>query len=265
MAPRATTLRISAPRPAPDVSSDRRVIDRFRAILNSSQDGICAIDRRYRFTYFNEHAQACFQADAASLIGKPILSAFPRASGTEIARCSRRVMRSGKAETIDTFFPDTGSWYEVDVAPTPEGLVIFFRNVDDRKKAEDALIERGDQALSILDSVPQTIFSCNALGLCHYLSPQWSEFTGRSLEEGLGRGWLKVVHPDDVARVGRGWSEAVRQGLSFRSAYRCRHRSGESRWMELTLPPRRNDQGQIEDSFGNCADDNDRVLAQTSL
>ncbi len=49
----------------------------------------------------------------------------------------------------------------------------------------------------LLDSSPLMIWLSDADNRCVYFNRTWLEFTGRSLAEELGDGWLEGVHPQD--------------------------------------------------------------------
>ena len=34
----------------------------------------------------------------------------------------------------------------------------------------------------------------------NYLNNGWQNFTGKTIEEGIGDGWSKLIHPDDVQK-----------------------------------------------------------------
>ncbi len=67
--------------------------------------------------------------------------------------------------------------------------------------------EEGDLKLrTLIESLPQLVWSCLASGYCDYLSQQWIDYTGISLQDQLGFAWLqRVIHPDDQARTLEHW------------------------------------------------------------
>lgn len=48
--------------------------------------------------------------------------------------------------------------------------------------------------------MPQKIFTADAFGKIEYVNPQWIEYSGLPLEEILGDGWAKVLHPDEAKK-----------------------------------------------------------------
>jgi diguanylate cyclase (GGDEF)-like protein/PAS domain S-box-containing protein len=141
----------------------------------------------------------------------------------------------------------------------------FISDVTERKKAEAAARENTDRARSILDSVPQIVWSCEAGGTCDYLSPQWAEFTGRDAHTDLGLGWMEAVHEEDRQRARFAWKRSVADSAKYEVEFRLKHRSGEHRWALARALPERDGEGRVVRWYGTCTDIHDRVVAKRAL
>ena len=98
-----------------------------------------------------------------------------------------------------------------------------------RKVAEDALSESEARLRTLMEGIPQLVWrSCNE-GLWTWSSPQWQRFTGQSLEESCGLGWLDAVHPDDREATTDGWANARSNGM-LDVEFRVR-RATDSAWL----------------------------------
>jgi PAS domain S-box-containing protein len=53
---------------------------------------------------------------------------------------------------------------------------------------------------SIVEQAPIMIWRSNVHSKCDYFNQRWLAFTGRTLEDELGDGWAKGVHPEDAER-----------------------------------------------------------------
>jgi hypothetical protein len=51
-------------------------------------------------------------------------------------------MADGTARVFEGFYPPLGSWFEVRVHPSADGLAIFFIDITQRRAIEQALRER---------------------------------------------------------------------------------------------------------------------------
>lgn len=65
---------------------------------------------------------------------------------------------------------------------------------------------------------------CEADGYCIYLSSAWHEYTGS--KNGLGIGWLNVLHPDDRVAAHRAFTEANFHQTEYRIDYRLERPDG---------------------------------------
>jgi len=73
---------------------------------------------------------------------------------------------------------------------------------------------------------------------CEFASPAWLEYTGCTLEQALGEGWTRAVHPDDLARWRDTCRRAAEERRPFEIEYRLRRRDGEYRWVLDRAAPR---------------------------
>jgi len=120
------------------------------------------------------------------------------------------------------------------------GFVKIMRDLTERRTAQEGLREREELFRLLATSIPQLVFRTRASGERTWGSPQWVSFTGLSLEESLGFGWLDAVHPDDKEVTAAAWTTARETG-----EYRVEHRlqrvaDGEYRWHQTVAKPAAN-------------------------
>jgi PAS domain S-box-containing protein len=125
------------------------------------------------------------------------------------------------------------------------GILGASLDITDRKLAEEKLLEHERRFRFMLDAMPQKVFTATPNGAVEYFNPQWTEFTGLTLEEIASTGWARFIHPDDVDANVRGWSRAIQTGEAFPLEHRFRRADGEYRWhLSRALPVRERD-GEI--------------------
>ena len=117
----------------------------------------------------------------------------------------------------------------------------------------------------VADTAPVMIWMAGTDKLCNYFNNGWLEFTGRTLEEELGNGWAKGVHPDDFDLCLQTYAAAFDQRKPFRMEYRLRRRDGEYRWILDTGIPRFNPKGSFDGYIGSCVDVTDHKMAEDLL
>lgn len=134
---------------------------------------------------------------------------------------------------------------------------MLWRDVTDQKASRAALAEGERRLRMLIEGMPQIVWRANPEGRRLWSSPQWSAYTGRPVEEGMGLGWLDPVHPDDRAGALAAWARAVEEG-AFRASYRLRRADGTYRWFETRAAPSRDDKtGTVVEWFGTSTDVDD--------
>ena len=115
--------------------------ERITNILESITDAFVAVDRQWRFTYLNERALTTLQRTREELLGKNMWEAFPEAVGLPAYREYHRAMRSGTPVHFEEFNPWQGIWVEINAYPSEGGLAVYFRDITERKRAQEAFAE----------------------------------------------------------------------------------------------------------------------------
>ena len=131
-------------------------------------------------------------------------------------------------------------------------------DIEDRKRAESL-------SRTLLDVIPQQIWSGPADGTLDYCNEGWRSYMGLGLEELQGDGWQSVLHPDDRKRVLRAWHESVTKGTPYEQEERHRGVDGTYRWFLARGLPFRDAEGRIVRWYGTNTDVEDRKRAEEEL
>jgi len=134
-----------------------------------------------------------------------------------------------------------------------------------RRKAEAVLRESEERFRLVATSAPVMIWMSGTDKLCTYFNQPWLEFTGRTLQQELGNGWAERVHPEDLERCMRTYTESFDQRAPFRMEYRLRRHDGEYRWFFDDGVPRFNTDGSFAGYIGSAIDVTERKQAEGAL
>lgn len=141
----------------------------------------------------------------------------------------------------------------------------MLADITGRKSSEDAIRESEERFRLVADTAPVLIWMSDADKLCTYFNQPWLEFTGESLESQLGNGWTNGVHPEDLKRCLRIYTEAFDRRERFRMEYRLRRRDGEYRWILDNGVPRFDPYHSFAGYIGSCIDVTERKQAEEDL
>jgi PAS domain S-box-containing protein len=128
-----------------------------------------------------------------------------------------------------------------------------------------APVPPGEHFRHFAESLGNLVWSARPDGFTDFYNRRFLEFLGRTLEEMQGWTWLEILHPDDLERSRRTWSEAYTAGTKYEIEYRLRRHDGRYLWHNGRASPIRDDQGRIVRWFGTCTDIEDRKRAEEAL
>ena len=143
--------------------------------------------------------------------------------------------------------------------------LVLAHNVNERVLAEKKLAENETHFRNLADSGKALIWTSGTDKKCDYFNKPWLEFTGKKLEEELGDGWAKGVHPNDLQRCFDVYTGSFDKREKFSIEYRLRHKRGEYRWILDEGCPRYDSAGKFIGYIGYCIDITDRKKAEGKI
>jgi PAS domain S-box-containing protein len=102
----------------------------------------------------------------------------------------------------------------------------------------------------IIDAIPTLAWCAKPGGANEFLNRRWHNYTGLSVEEGLGWGWKTAIHPDDLGRLSEKWQALLAKGEPGESEARLRRSDGFYRCFLFQVEPLRDETGQVVQWYG---------------
>jgi PAS domain S-box-containing protein len=115
------------------------------------------------------------------------------------------------------------------------------------------------------DSAPVLIWMAGKDKRCFWFNKGWLDFTGRSMEQEIGDGWVQVVHADDLQRCINCYVSHFDRREPFRMEYRIKRHDGEYRWIVDVGIPRFDDSHNFIGYIGSGLDITDHRLTEEAL
>ena len=257
--------------------------ERFRSIAETLPSGIVYQDRDGAITWANPAAEQIlgftFEEMRNRTSHDPQWKATDEAGtplpGDEhpsmVALRTGSVVRGRIMGVFNRYRPD-GCWLRMDAVPQfrggdrkPLGVYTLFADITEQRRAETALRESEARFRNMADSAPIMIWVTAPEGPCVFVSRSWCEFTGKSMEESLGFGWVDCIHPDDRDAIYREFRDASVGQEPLTLEYRLRRRDAEWRWVLDTSSPRQGEDGAFLGYIGSVVDITERRRQEVEL
>jgi PAS domain S-box-containing protein len=178
----------------------------YRTLFDNSEDGFMLLD-----PIFDENGKACDfrvlevnhayeqQTDtkATAIVGRRAKEVVPNLEQQWIALISN-VIQTGKSEHCENYNQRTNKWYDAHYIPFAKGQVgILFRDITDRKKAEDALKNSEEKYRVYVESSPVPFFVINSERKYVEVNAAACKLLGYSEKELLEMTVVDVVFEED--------------------------------------------------------------------
>ena len=134
-----------------------------------------------------------------------------------------------------------------------------------RRRRAEAEAREHEAQRAIVNEAPVMIWRTRVDMGCDFVNPWWLSFTGRTLDEELGNGWLEGVHPEDRAATFTAYATAFDARVPCRMEYRLRRFDGAYRWVLDLGTPRFDAIGDFAGYIGCCFDITDWKEAEHAL
>lgn len=228
--------------------SMRALVEKRYSVLESIPDGFFILDRDFHFTHVNERAEALFGRGAGELIGKR-LDAILDPLASELLPEIRRAAASGRAVERLQHFPATNRWIEIRLQPARDEVLVYLRDISERKRTELHALEQERRLRLLLSQVPAVLFTVD-------LDMTITSIAGAALSEQHLSQEALLGAPFETLLSGheqRGkCMEAVQRVLSGEPvSYEMRL---HDRWLQNDVEPLRNAEGNVIGAIGVMLD-----------
>ena len=161
-------------------------------------------------------------------------------------------------------------WFQVQGLPVrdAEGRIVRWcvlqTDIDERKRAEQALRESERELRQLVDSVPGMIAVGDSTGKLEYANKRFLDFLGMTIDE-LAASFVKPIHPDEREMMQNEWLRSSAVGRSVEVVQRLRRFDGVYRWVHVRVEPLRDDGGRIVRWYGLHTDIDDQRRAEEKV
>lgn len=165
-------------------------------------------------------------------------------------------------------------WFQARAEPMRDeaGRIVHWYGVavdiDDRKRAEDALRKSEQELRGIVDALPQPIVVLRPDGTGLYVNRPLIDYTGLTMEQLMTpdtRGNPVLYPPEDWPRLREERQQGLASSLPFEIEARVRRKDGQFRWFLVRYHPLRDEQGRILRWYASGTDIDDRKRAEEAL
>lgn len=157
-------------------------------------------------------------------------------------------------------FTKPQQWLPADVKLTAEVVERLWDTVA-RFKAEVELGRSLRKFRVLVESGAQATWEMGPEGRSITDPTSWCAYTGQTVEEALGDGWLDAIYPDDRELVALRWHQYLQAPEPLSEEYRLRH-GDVWRWSQVRAAPVRDGAGHIIRWVGMNHDITDRKEAE---
>jgi len=120
-----------------------------------------------------------------------------------------------------------------DASGRPACLATVARDESEQRRQDELLRLSEHRLRQVIEHVADVLFEQDLEGRWIFLNPAWSEATGFTTEESVGRNFVDFVHPDDAKGARERFGLLLREGmLDATLPVRYLTRDGQFRWME---------------------------------
>lgn len=205
-------------------------------MLEGMGDAFCALDRNWRYTYFNQAAEAYFGKRRQTMLGKVIWEAAPWRDGADLrARCEQ-VMETGVPATFamaSARLPNRTC--ELRLFRYGDGLGIEFRDKTGESRTEEALRESETRLRLAINAGRLAVWEYDVVGRTLHPSRELRVLLGFRPDQNLTTQELQGrYHPEDRERLHMIAEKAISRGeRHFDAEFRFCCGDGAWRWFLL--------------------------------
>jgi len=245
---------------------------RYRTLAEASRDIIYIINREDRVEYVNSIGATLLGLIPEDIIGKQRGDLFSPDVSAQQKNDLLKVFETGNSLYLENMIPLPtmevwlGTWLVPLKDDTGEihSVMGVSREITERRKMEEALKSSEKRYRSLVENMPEVLYTLSTDGTITSLNPAFEKITGWSVSDWLGKQFMPLIHPEDLPRAIETFQKVL-QGEKIPSyELRVLSKSGEYLTGEFTSAPQI-ENGKVASEFGIVRDITMRKRVEKAL
>jgi diguanylate cyclase (GGDEF)-like protein/PAS domain S-box-containing protein len=253
-----------------DEIARRRHERRFRALVENGSDLVTLVDREGTVFFASPACEHLLGVTEDQMVGQhPFTLVHPDDRYLAGSLLDAVWVSAREGEPVEARFrhaDGTWRWFEVAAdnlldEPDVNGVVVHFRDITDRKRAQLELQESASRFRSLVQHASDLVVVLDGQARVTYVSPSVTRVLGYLQEEVLDTSAALLVHPEDATAPPRVSEESF---APLTREVRVRRRNGDWAVIEFTASDLRREAG-VEGVVLNGRDVTDRKTLEAEL
>jgi PAS domain S-box-containing protein len=209
-------------------------IRQLRQVLETTTDAVASLDRDWNISYLNRRAKELL-GPKGELLGKNFWQEFPTAAQSpDILHHYHRAMDEGVAGEFEAFYPEPlNLWLSHQCRPFEDGIVLFFRDITDRRQADLVLQQQQELLASIQNTALVATWDIEyATGKVTYGAGSYPVFGHPLSDVPDYRAFKKIVLPEYIPIIAASIQSGIKHGQLVVQEFQVRAADGRILWLE---------------------------------
>lgn len=227
--------------------------------LESIQDGFYELDKDWIITYWNNEAEKLLDKKRGEVLGKNIWESFSETISLKFYSEFHRALAEKTSVRFEEFYPPLQRWYDMSVFPSGNGLTVFFKDITDRKAAEQELL----MFKMVMENSIDGISISDASGRSIYINPEFRKILGLKEIEWYNGDYLRDFYEDK--ELAMEVTETLLSGKYWKGDVNLIHADGSIHPFYLSGGPIVNHRNKLIGIYGIHTDITERKNYEKSL
>jgi PAS domain S-box-containing protein len=206
------------------------VTKRLQQMFDAMPDSILCLDHNWNISFANWRAVDMLAS--GPLTGENFWQCLHHTLQEPFGSNYRNAMEQRTPTEFEAFYPEpVNRWLNIQSIPSDDGVIVFFRDITERRQSEEALRESEARYRLLIELNPQMIWMTSDSAGVIYANQRLLDYTGLSLDQATNGDWLAAIHPDDQSLLLTAWNRVHGSGERMDIQLRLKHVSdGAYRW-----------------------------------
>ncbi|MBN2107909.1 MAG: PAS domain S-box protein [Deltaproteobacteria bacterium] len=252
-------------------------LERFRAVAETTPDGIIETDRAGNIIYWNRGAEKIYGYREDEILGKQIELLLPERFRQASAQKRESFFETGFSSSEGKTFEATGIKKDGREFPVEISFAVWkgedsslfsavVRDITNRKKAEEALRTEKNFIAAILETTAALIFVTDAQGRIMNVNAAFEKISGFSIEDLAGKYfWEHLISSDDRKKALESFKNFHKRETPLQHENYLLTKDGRQRLLAWSNTALLNEQGAIANVICTGIDITERKEMEVSL